>query len=93
MDSKKKGRNNLRSTKRNYFLRKLSDYISQNILLSIMRFKKIYTTKNNININNYKSCSEIYSSIEIEIIPKKNRYGKFINITKKDKKYFHIYLK
>ena len=47
----------------------------------------------NININNYKSCSEIHSSIEIEIIPKKNRYGKFINITKKDKKYFHIYLK
>ena len=45
MDSKKKGRNNLRSTKRNYFLRKLSDYISQNILLSIIRFKKIYTTK------------------------------------------------
>ena len=45
MDSKENRKNNLRSIKSDYFLRKLSDYISQNILLSIIRFKKIYTTK------------------------------------------------
>ena len=44
----------------------------------------------NININNYKEYSEIYSPIEIEIKPVKNEYGKFINM-KENEKYFHIY--
>ena len=42
-------------------------------------------------INNYKDFSEKFSSIELEIIPIQNEYGPFINIQKKDKKYFHIY--
>ena len=59
----------------------------------------------NIDINDYKKYSEKYSSIkieikpmkdyyekiEIEIIPIKNKYGPFINIKEKDKKYYHIY--
>ena len=45
----------------------------------------------NININHYKAYSEKYSSIELDIIPMKGENGKFINIKKEDKKYFHIY--
>ena len=45
----------------------------------------------NININNYKDFSEEFSSIELEIIPIQNKYGRFINIKEEDKKYFHIY--
>ena len=45
-----------------------------------------------ININDYKRYCEIYSSIELEIIPSKSKYGKFINIEEpKDRKYYHIY--
>ena len=33
----------------------------------------------------------MYSPIEIEIIPIKNKFGKFIDIIDIDKKYFHIY--
>ena len=33
----------------------------------------------------------MYSSIEIEIKPVKNKYGKFINIKKENEKYYHIY--
>ena len=33
----------------------------------------------------------MYSSIEIEIKPVKNEYGKFIEMNEENKKYFHIY--
>ena len=39
-----------------------------------------------------KEYSEIYSSIEIELIPIKNKKGKFININEDEKDYFHIIL-
>ena len=45
----------------------------------------------NININNYKEFSELYSSIKLEVTPIQNKYGSFIDIKKEDKKYFHIY--
>ena len=45
----------------------------------------------NININDYKEYSEKYSSIEIEIKPKENEYGKFIDVGENEKEYYHIY--
>ena len=45
----------------------------------------------NISINDYKEYFEIYSSIEIEIKPAKNKYSKFIHISKNDEIYYHIY--
>ena len=45
----------------------------------------------NININDYKEYSEKYSSIEIELKPVNNKYGKFNNSKRKDEKYYHIY--
>ena len=44
-----------------------------------------------ININHYKAYYETKTSIELDIIPMKGKYGKFINIKEEDKKYFHIY--
>ena len=44
-----------------------------------------------IDINNYRDYSEKFSRIEIEIIPKQNEQGYFINIKEEDKKYYHIY--
>ena len=45
-----------------------------------------------MNIDNYKEYSEVFSSIEIDIIPTKNKYGKFININEENEEYCHIYL-
>ena len=42
-------------------------------------------------IKDYKEYSEIYSSIEIEIIPAKDQYSNFINIDKENEIYYHIY--
>ena len=64
--------------------------IKRNKSLSIIKYNKKIQKRLNINIKDYKEYSEIYTSIEIEIIPIKNKYGRFINI-KGDKSYYHIY--
>ena len=60
-------------------------------LLSIIKSNKTKQKKFKINISNYKEFSGKYSSIEIEIIPMDNKYGKFININVNDKQHYHIY--
>ena len=59
--------------------------------LETIRYNKSMQKRININIIHYKAYSEKYSSIELDIIPMKGKNGKFINIEKEDKKYFHIY--
>ena len=59
--------------------------------LETVRYNKSIQKRINININHYKAYSEEYSSIELDIIPMKGEYGKFINIKEEDKKYLHIY--
>ena len=61
------------------------------IYLKIIKYNMNIQKILNININNYKNYSELYSSIVLEIIPIQNEYGSFINIKEEDKKYFHIY--
>ena len=59
--------------------------------LETIRYNKSMQKIINININHYKAYFETKTSIELDIIPMKGKYGKFINIKEKDKKYFHIY--
>ena len=53
-------------------------------MLEIIKFSKRTQDKINISVDNYKKYSEIYSSIEIEVIPVLNKDGKFININNFD---------
>ena len=76
--------------KSNYFLQKIFEHIKRNKSLKIIKYNKKIQNRLNISIKDYKEYSEIYSSIEIEIIPIKNEYVKFINI-KGDESYYHIY--
>ena len=84
-------KDHLKNIKSEYFLPRIFDYLNTKVKLEIIKFNKNIKNKINININNYKEYSEIYSSIEIEIIPVENGEGKFININKEDEKYYHIY--
>ena len=49
-----------------------------------------------MNKNDYKEYSELYSDIEVEIIPIKDiknlKNDKFINIKKEEESYYHIYI-
>ena len=84
-------KNKLQKIRSDYFLQKFFGIVPQKISLEIIKYNKNIQKRLNININKYKEYSELYSSIEIEIIPIKNNYGKIINIKEENKKYFHIY--
>ena len=95
----KKGINDIKSSislinvKSDFFLEKLFDNVPKNLFFTIVKYNKKVQKRLKINIQNYKEYSEylqIFSPIEIEVIPIKNKYGKFININEKDPLY-HIY--
>ena len=87
-----KSKDIFKRTKSDYFLQKLFGYLNKKKLLEIIKYNKNIKHRINININDYKEYSGIYSSIKIEIIPANKKYGKFININEEDKKkYYHIY--
>ena len=72
-----------------YILAQIFDNLYQIKKLEIIRYNKNIKNKLNIKINDYKNE---YSIIEIEIIPKENKYGKFINFPKaKGESNYHIY--
>ena len=77
--------------KSDYFLQKLYDNMPKKKKLEIVKYNKKIQNRINLSVKDYKEYSETYSSIEIEIIPAKGEYGKFINIIENDKLYYHIY--
>ena len=81
----------IENIKSRYILSKIYDNMTKRKSLEIIRYNKSIQKRIKININHYKAYSEEYSSIELDIIPMKGEYGKFINIKEEDKKYLHIY--
>ena len=86
-----KPKDELKNIKSDYFLQKICNNLQRKISLEIFKYNKKIQKRLNISINNYKEYSEIYSSIEIELIPVLYARGKFINIPENEKEYFHIY--
>ena len=78
--------------KSKYILQIVFNFIKKNLSLEIIKKNKQIQKRIGINLNNYKEYSEKYSTIEIEVIPVQEKYGKFINIQQGDNKYYHIYL-
>jgi len=81
----------LRNLKSDFFIQKFFGYMLERKYLEAIRYNKSIQKRMHIDINHYKAYSEKYSSIELDIIPMKGKYGKFISINEEDKKYFHIY--
>ena len=93
----KNKQSSLEIIKSGYMLKKIFNNIIRNKSMKIFRFNKSLQKRLNINLNDYKNCYlEIYSPIEIEIIPvKKGRITKFINLSNIDRHdygYYHIYI-
>ena len=80
--------NQLKNVKSDYFIQKFFGYMSKRKSLETIRYNKSIQKRINININHYKAYSEEYSSIELDIIPMKGEYGKFITINEEDKNIF-----
>ena len=83
--------NQLRNLKSDYFIQKFFGYMTERKTLEIIRYNKNIQKRIYISINHYKAFSETKTSIELDIIPMKGKYGKFINIKEEDKRNIHIY--
>ena len=73
--------------KSKYILSKIYDNMTMKKKLKIVKYNKRIQNRLNLDVKDYKE----YSEIEIEIIPIKDKYGKFINIKENDELYYHIY--
>ena len=83
--------NQLKNVKSHYIIQLIFEYMTERKYLEAIKYNKRIQKRIDININHYKVYFETKTSIELDIIPMKGEYGKFININEEDKKYFHIY--
>ena len=81
----------LQNIKSNYFLERIYDNILKKKSLDIVKYNKRLQNRINLSIKDYKEYSEKFTPIEIEIIPFNNKYGRFINIKKNEKIFYHIF--
>ena len=77
----------IENIKSRYILSKIYNNMTIKKKLEIVKYNKRIQNRLNLDVKDYKE----YSEIEIEIIPIKDKYGKFINIDKNDELYYHIY--
>ena len=83
--------NQIKNVKSHYIIQLIFEYMTERKSLETIRYNKSIQKRINININHYKAYSETKTSIELDIIPMKGKYGVFININEEDRKYFHIF--
>ena len=81
----------IENVKNQYILRKIFNNLSKKRSLYLIKYNNNIKNRININNNDYKEYSEIYSPIELEIIPIKNQDEYFIKVKEKEQKYFHIF--
>ena len=81
----------IENIKSRYILSKIYNNMTMKKKLEIVKCNKKLQNRINLNVKDYKEYSETFTPIEIEIIPTKDKYGKFININENDKLYYHIY--
>ena len=67
------------NNKFDYFFEKISNNLSKKKLLEFIKYNQKLQQRLKININNYKKYSEIFSSIELELILDKNRKVYFLH--------------
>ena len=77
----------IENLKSRYILSKIYNNMTIKKKLIIVKYNKRIQNRLNLSLNDYKE----YREIEIEIIPNKGGYGKFINIKENDELYYHIY--
>ena len=91
LNKKIKSKHIFTDLKSKHVLKVIFRYLNKKISLDIIKYNKNIKNGLNINIDDYKKFSGLYSLIEIEIKPFNNKYGKFINIDEKNEIYYHIY--
>ena len=89
--TKEKSKDKFKEIKNDYILKKIFLNLKNKKFMEIIKYNKKLQKRLKVNINDYKEYSQLYSSIEIELIIEDYKYGRFINIDEEEKKYYHIY--
>ena len=81
--------NYLNKVRSKYILIQIFEHLQQKRKLEIIRYNKNFKNKLKVKISDYK---RVYSTIEIELIPKENEYGRFICLRpRKNEQVYKIY--
>jgi len=82
----------IKNIKSKYVFQQIFDKLPKKRLFEIIHHNKKFQNKLDLTIKDFQEFSKVYSSIEIDIKPTEDIYGKFINILNKEEEpYFHIY--
>ena len=87
----KESNNYFNFVKSKNILKLIFKYLNTKRKLKILKCCKKMQEKLDVVLNDFKDYSEKFSTIIIEIIPSKNKYGKFINYRDYNSSYFFIY--
>ena len=79
------------NVKNDIILKKILNNLKKNKSLDILKYNKKFQKRPDLSINDYKDYSQLFSSIEIELIPADKEYGTFINIKDEEKEYYHYW--
>ena len=81
----------LENVKSKYILKKIFFNLKKGKFLNIIKYNNKLKNRLDITINNFKEYSELFSPIEIEIIPIKNKNCEFIKYYQQNENLYHIY--
>ena len=81
---------NFNNIKNKYLIQEIINYLDKKRALKIINYNKKIQNRLDTNIENYKNFSAIYTNIELEMIPIKNKFGTF-DCFKNKSEYIHIY--
>ena len=73
-------KNQIKNVKSHYIILKIIEYMTERKSLETIKYNKSIQKRIDINIKHYKAYSETKTSIELDIIPMKGKYGKFIKL-------------
>ena len=82
---------NLININSKFIIQKIFDHLIKLKTLEIIKYNKKIHKRLNVSINDFKEYSELYTPIEIEIIPVYSYNCTFINIPKNEELHYHIY--
>ena len=81
----------LDNIKCDFFIPKIFEIIPKYRRFRIVNYNKNLQKNLDINFSDFIQIYELYGPTSIEIIPAKNKYGKFINVKEEEKLYYHVY--
>ena len=80
-----------RNIKSKYILKIIFNNLKNSRSFQIIKYNKKLQNRLDFSFHDYREYIQVLSPIEIELKLVEKEYGKFINVPKEDKDYYHIF--